>query len=158
MYSVKHILCIYTQLHARSKDTYCSFTNNCTFYSTLSSLTLHQNTHKYRSYIFRSSTILRELVQSLAKVTILLKHSVKLRRCILCGDVEACRETAYVLSVVQTAVCTRNSTHAVLRHAATSPHNIQRRNFTECFNRSVNLVRLCTSSLRMVQDRNMQER
>jgi len=35
--------------------------------------------------MFRSSTILRELVQILAKVTLLLKHSVKLRRCILCG-------------------------------------------------------------------------
>jgi len=33
--------------------------------------------------MFRSSTILRDVVQSLAKVTFLLKHSVKLRRCIL---------------------------------------------------------------------------
>ena len=47
--------------------------------------------------MFRSSTILRELVQSLAKVTLLLKHSVKLRHCILCGGVVACRETACVL-------------------------------------------------------------
>ena len=47
--------------------------------------------------MFRSSTILVEPVQSLAKVTLLLKHSVKLRRCILCGDVAACRETACVL-------------------------------------------------------------
>jgi len=34
-----------------------------------------------------SSTTLRELVQSLAKATLLLKHSLKLRRRILCGDV-----------------------------------------------------------------------
>ena len=54
--------------------------------------------------MFRSSTILTDLVQSLAKVTLLLKHSVKLRRCILCGDVAACREMACVLFVVQTAV------------------------------------------------------
>ena len=53
--------------------------------------------------MFRSSTILRELVKSLAKVTLLLKHSVKLRK----------------------------------RHAATSPHNTRRRNFTESFNSSV---------------------
>ena len=52
--------------------------------------------------MFRCSTILRELVQSLAKVTLLLKHSVKLRICILCGDVAAYRETACVLFVVQT--------------------------------------------------------
>ena len=61
--------------------------------------------------MFRSSTILRELVQSLTKVTLLFKHPVKLRRCILCGDVAACREMACVLFVVQTAVCTTNSTH-----------------------------------------------
>jgi len=105
---------------------------------------LHENTYNYRSYMFRTSTILRELVQSLANVTRLLKHSVKLRRCILCGDVTACLEVAFV-----------HSTHAISPHAATSPHNIQRRNFSECFNRSVTLARLCTSSLRMVEDRNM---
>ena len=52
--------------------------------------------------MFRSSTILRELVQSLAKVIFLLRHSVKLRRCLLCGDVAACRQTACVPFVVQT--------------------------------------------------------
>jgi len=55
--------------------------------------------------MFRSSTILRELVQSLDKVTLLLKHSVKLRRCILCGDVAACHKMACVLFVVQTETC-----------------------------------------------------
>ena len=55
--------------------------------------------------MFRSSTILRDLVQSLAKVTLLLKHSVKLRRYTLCEDVAACRGMACVLFVVQTAVC-----------------------------------------------------
>ena len=57
--------------------------------------------------MFRSSTILRELVQSLAKVTLLLKHSVKLRRCTLFGDVAACREIACVLFVVQTEQSTQ---------------------------------------------------
>ena len=54
--------------------------------------------------MFRSSTILRERVQSLAKVTLLLKHSVKLRRRVLCGDVAARRGMACVLFVVQTDV------------------------------------------------------
>ena len=58
--------------------------------------------------MFRSSTILRVLVQSLAEVTLLLKHSVKLHR-ILCGDVAACREMACVHT----------------QHAAISPHKIQ---------------------------------
>ena len=93
--------------------------------------------------MLQSSTILRDLVQSLAKVKLLLKHSVKLRRCILCGD------------VVHTAVCTTKSTHAISRHAATFPHNIERRNFTEYFKRSVTLARLCTSFLRMVENRDM---
>jgi len=52
--------------------------------------------------MFRYSIILRELVQSLTKVIFMLKHSVKLRHCILCGDVAACHVTACVLFVVQT--------------------------------------------------------
>ena len=75
------------------------------------SLNLYENTHNYRSYMFRSSTILRELVQSLAIVTLLIKHSVKLRRCILCGDVAACLEMVCVLFVVQTDVCTNAPAH-----------------------------------------------
>ena len=75
--------------------------------------------------MFRSSTILRELVQSLAKVTLLLKHSVKLRHCILCGDVTAIRETGCVMFVVQ---------------------NLHNKQHTR------------TSSLWMVEDRNMHER
>ena len=35
------------------------------------------------------------------------------------------------------------------------PHLHTIYNFTECFNRSVTLARLCTSSLRMVEDRNL---
>jgi predicted RNA-binding protein YlxR (DUF448 family) len=46
----------------------------------------------------------------------LLKHYVKLRRCVLCGDVAACREMVRVLFVVH------NKQHT--RHAATSPQNI----------------------------------
>jgi hypothetical protein len=37
--------------------------------------------------MFRSTTIIRELVLSLAKVIFILKHSVKLRRFMLFGDV-----------------------------------------------------------------------
>jgi len=40
--------------------------------------------------MFRSSTIIRELALNLAKVIFLLKHSVKLRRYLLCGCVAAC--------------------------------------------------------------------
>jgi hypothetical protein len=50
--------------------------------------------------MFRSSTILGELVQSLAKVTFQLKHSVKLRRYISYGDVAACHGTACALNPV----------------------------------------------------------
>ena len=69
----------------------------------------------------RLSSGIVQIVQNLANITFLLKHSVKLRR-ILCGDVSACLEMACVLFVVQIAVCTTNITHAISRHAATSPH------------------------------------
>ena len=39
--------------------------------------------------MFRSSTIIRELALNLAKVIFMLKHSVKLRRYLLCGCVVA---------------------------------------------------------------------
>jgi hypothetical protein len=35
--------------------------------------------------MFRSSSIIRELTLNLAKVIFMLKHSVKLRRYLLCG-------------------------------------------------------------------------
>ena len=40
--------------------------------------------------MFRSSTIIRELALNLAKVIFMLKHSVELRRYLLCGCVAAC--------------------------------------------------------------------
>jgi hypothetical protein len=49
---------------------------------------------KYRSYMFRSTTIIRELVLNLAKVIFILKHSVKIRRYMLFGDLEWYFETA----------------------------------------------------------------
>ena len=39
--------------------------------------------------MFRSSTIIRELALNPAKVIFMLKHSVKLRRYLLCGYVAA---------------------------------------------------------------------
>jgi hypothetical protein len=45
--------------------------------------------------MFRSTTIIRELVLNLAKVIFMLKHSVKLRRYILFGDVAAHAATSY---------------------------------------------------------------
>jgi hypothetical protein len=50
--------------------------------------------------MFPSSTIIRELVQSLAKLTLLLKHSVKLCCCVLCADVAArvFSDTEYIIN------------------------------------------------------------
>jgi len=50
--------------------------------------------------MFRSATVIREHVLHLAKVIFVLKHSVKLCRYILCGDVAACRRAACVLCAV----------------------------------------------------------
>ena len=51
--------------------------------------------------MFRSSTIIRELALNLAKVIFTLKHSVKLRRYLLCGCVAACHGMPCVLYAVQ---------------------------------------------------------
>ena len=57
--------------------------------------------------MFRSSTIIRELAMNLAKVIFMLKHSVKLRRYLLCGCVAARHGMACVLHAV---AC---NTHAI---------------------------------------------
>jgi len=47
--------------------------------------------------MFRSlMTIIRELYLYLTKVIFMLKHSVRLGRYVLCGDVAACRRVACV--------------------------------------------------------------
>ena len=43
--------------------------------------------------MFQSTTIIRELVPNLAEVVFMLKHSVKLRRYMLFGDVTCCHIT-----------------------------------------------------------------
>jgi len=50
--------------------------------------------------MFRSTTIIRELVLNLDKVIFKVKHSVKLRRYMLFGDVAACHRAACVLCAV----------------------------------------------------------
>jgi hypothetical protein len=51
--------------------------------------------------MFRSSTIIRELALNMAKVILILKHSVKLHRYLLCGCVAAC----YGMVCVCVCVC-----------------------------------------------------
>jgi len=55
--------------------------------------------------MFRSSTIIRELLLNLDKVIFMLKHSVKLRRYLLCGCVAACHGMASVLHATHTSLC-----------------------------------------------------
>ena len=100
--------------------------------------------------MFRSSTIISEHALNLAKVIFTLKHSAKLRRCLLSDCVAACHRMAYVACCAE---CTACNTHAILRHAATQSHNKQRRNFAECFNVNITLTRFSASSLMMVEDR-----
>ena len=50
---------------------------------------------------------------SLAKVMLILKQSVRLRRNLLCGGVAACASMACVLCAVQS---TAHSTHAICTH------------------------------------------
>jgi hypothetical protein len=68
--------------------------------------------------MFRSTTIIRELVLSLAKVIFILKHSVKLRLYMLFGDVAACHRAECVLYAMQNAelvaFCIAHNTHSTL--------------------------------------------
>jgi hypothetical protein len=64
--------------------------------------------------MFRSSTIIRELALYLAKITFILKHSVKLRRYLLCGCVAACHGMACVLHAAQHT--THTPFHDMLPH------------------------------------------
>jgi hypothetical protein len=45
--------------------------------------------------MFRSSAIIRDLVLNLAKVIFMLKHSVKLSRCMLFGDMLTHHQITY---------------------------------------------------------------
>ena len=60
--------------------------------------------------MFRSSTIIRELALNLAKFIFMLKHSVKLRRYLLCGCVAACHGIG--MCVACCPFCTACNTHA----------------------------------------------
>jgi hypothetical protein len=53
--------------------------------------------------MFRSTTVIRERVLSLAKVMFILKHSVKLCRYMIFGDVAACHRAECVLCAVRSA-------------------------------------------------------
>jgi hypothetical protein len=67
--------------------------------------------------MFRSTTIIRELALKLAKIIFMLKHSVKLRRYMLFGDVAACHRAACVLHGVQNAQhATHTPFHDMLSH------------------------------------------
>jgi hypothetical protein len=61
--------------------------------------------------MFRSSTIIRELVLSLAKVILILKHSVKLCRYMLFGDVTACHRAECVFCAVQNETQSHSAQH-----------------------------------------------
>ena len=69
--------------------------------------------HKYRPYMFRYLTIIRELALNLAKFIFILKHSVELRRYLLCGCVAAQHTMACVLHAVH---ATHTPFHDILPH------------------------------------------
>ena len=68
--------------------------------------------------MFQSSTIIRELALNLAKVILMLKHSVKLRRYLLCDCVAACHEMTCVLYALQNV---QHTTHTPFHDML--PHN-----------------------------------
>ena len=69
----------------------------------------------------RYSTVIRELALNLAKVVFILKHSVKLRRYLLCGCVAACHGMACVLYAVHSA---QHTTQCKLSDNGRSPKHV----------------------------------
>ena len=107
----------YSALRSRSKYIPRFFFYCCTVYSDTCRVHSPTNAHKYRSYIFRSSTIIGKLALNLAKVMFILKHSAKLRLYLLCGCVAACNGMACVLHAVHAKHTPFHDMHA------TQPHN-----------------------------------
>jgi hypothetical protein len=87
--------------------------------------------------MFRSTTIIGSLQLCLAKVILMLKHSVRLHRNVLCCGVAASPSMPCVLCAL---FCAEHNTHAILRHAATTPRNKLRCNLAECFNINLTLA------------------
>ena len=81
--------------------------------------------------MFRSRPSSGSLQLSLAKVILILRHSVKL----LFGGMAACPIVTCVLYAVQSGT---ESRHVTLGHVATPQNN----NFPECFNINITLARL----------------
>jgi len=75
--------------------------------------------------MFRSSTIIRKLALTLAKVTLMLKHSVKLRCYLLCSCVAAYHGMTCMLYAVQNAQhTTHTSLHDMLPHNRIINNNV----------------------------------
>jgi len=74
--------------------------------------------NKNRSYMFQSSTIVRELAMNLAKVIFMLKHSAKLHRYLLCGCMAACHRRTCVVCCAEHVLHSIQHTH----HSMTCCH------------------------------------
>ena len=73
--------------------------------------------------MLRSSTIIRVLALNLAKVIFMLKHSVKLRRNLLCGCVAACHGMVCVLCRMRLqSHSAHNTTHTPFHEMLPHPH------------------------------------
>jgi hypothetical protein len=129
--------------------------------------------------MFRSSTIIRELVLNLDKVTFMLKHSVNLRRYLLCGCVVACHGMACVACCAEcTAYSYMFRSSTIIRELALNlakvifmlKHSAKLRRYLLCgcvaayhgmacvlyaVHSAITLARFSASSLMMVEDRNI---
>ena len=82
--------------------------------------------------MFRSSTIIRELAMNLAKVIFTLKHSVKLRRYLLCGCVAACcHTTAPYVTIFREVLYAGYITQYILQYVIHPSYNISLKMFTK---------------------------
>jgi hypothetical protein len=111
-------------------------------------------------YMFRSNwTILRELMLSLAKATIMWSWSVKIHRYMIFGVVATSISGCGVWTACRVVCDCSRTLHGRQPEiiVATIPHIIKRCIFSDQFHKIVALARISISSLRMVQlDQNME--
>ena len=152
---------------------YCSdFFYRCTVHSNIHTVHSPTDAHLVKlwlkftlkldgSYWFRSTTIIRELELSLAKVILILKHWVRLHRNLLFGGKTTCPSMVCVLCAVQSGTKSRSAQHTIhTPYWDMLPYH-------RIANYDVTLLNVLISiklysgsvagSLMMVVDRNMQE-
>ena len=110
--------------------------------------TTRRHIQRQRSFrrSFTLSGVNRQQANRLNVVTVRFRRTrpVKLKILVYCKIIwrNTLATVGRHLLKAESPLCTAHSTHDILGHAATPPHNKLQRNFTKCFNINITLARL----------------